>query len=172
MDNRITRKRPEKKGARHINSADVFVILLCVVCIIGMVLRFGVVETIENNAKNEAATLTVLIEGISSTSKDYISSGDEVFISENGMKLGTVSSILSVTPTSYYEYKDDGSIDQLQSVNGRVDVRAVISIEGSSTEAGFMLDGKTYIAPNMTLSVNTSSISVTALVTNLELIEK
>lgn len=172
MDSRIIRKRPEKKDARRLNSADVFVILLCIVCIIGIVLRFGVLETIENNSRSEAATLTVLIEGISSTSKDYFVSGDTVYLTDRDMRLGTLGSIVSVTPSTYYEYAQDGSIVEMQSVNGRIDVRAVISIEGCLTDSGFLLDGTTYIAPNMTLSINTYSVSVTALVTDIAVVKK
>lgn len=172
MDSKIIRKRPEKKDARRINSADVFVILLCIVCIIGMVLRFGVLETIENNAKSQGATMTVLIEGISSSSKDYLTAGDIVYMAEDGNKIGSLSSVLSVTPSVFYEYSDDGSINEKQSVNGRVDIRAVITIEGSMTEAGFLLDGTTYVAPNMRLSICTSSFSVTALITDITVVEK
>ena len=172
MEKTINSIKPEKKTTGRINLADVMVLLLCVVCIVGLVLRFGVLNTIETNATSEAASVTVLIEDIAGTSKDYILLGDEVYLSESGLRFGTVSSILSVSPSSYYEYRDDGSINQMQSVNGRIDVRVVISVEGCMTESGFLLDGTTYIAPNMTLSLNSSSLSVTALITDLQTAEK
>ena len=172
MEKKMNSNRPEQRTAARFNSADVMVLLLCVVCIVGLVLRFGVLNTIETNATSEAATVTVLIEGIAGTSKDYILPGDEIYLSESGARFGTVSSILSVSPSSYSEYRDDGSINQMQSVNGRIDVRVVISVEGCMTESGFLLDGTTYIAPNMTLSLNSSSLSVTALITDLQTAEK
>ena len=170
MENNYT--KTEKRSGRRINSADGFVVLLCLVCIVGMVLRFGVLDAIEYNATHEAATVTVLIEGVSETSRGYIAGGDEVFLKGSGMRLGTVSSIVSVTPSNYFDYSDDGSINQMQSVNGRVDIRAVITVDGSMTESGFLLDGTTYIAPNMMLSLYTASLSVSALVVDLTPIEK
>lgn len=172
MNKKVGSKVTEKKTVGRINSADVMVLLLCIVCIIGLVLRFGVLNTIETNATSEAASVTVLIEGIAGTSKDYILLGDEIYLSESGARLGTVSSILSVSPSSYYEYRDDGSINQMQSVNGRIDVRVVISVQGCMTEAGFLLDGTTYIAPNMTLSLNSSTLSAVALITDVQTAEK
>jgi hypothetical protein len=52
-----------------------------------------------------------------------------------------------------------------------VDIRAVLSVKGTMTESGFMLDGTTYVAPNMTLSLNTAKLSVVATVIDITIVE-
>ena len=155
----------------RLNSADLMILMLCIVCIAGMVLRFGMIEKIEKEANAQAATVTVLIEGVSSTSRDYLVLGDDVFFGKNLEKFGSVSSILSVAPSPVYVHGDDGSITQMNSVNGRVDIRAVLSVNGTMTESGFLLGGTTYIAPNMILSLKNEKLSVNATIIDVKIVE-
>ena len=171
MKEKRTSTKPEGKARARMNSADLMILMLCIVCIAGMVLRFGVIEKIENEANAQAATVTVLIEGVSSSNKDYLVLGDDIYFSDSAKKFGSVSSIFSVAPSPVYEYGDDGSIEQMNSVNGRVDIRAVLSAKGIMTESGFLLDGTTYVAPNMTLSLNTSKLSVVATVIDISVVD-
>ncbi len=171
MKEKNTAPKTEKKAPARMNSADLMILMLCIVCIVGMVLRFGVLEKIENEANADAAAVTVLIEGVSSTSKDLLALRDNVYIGDGSPITGSVSSILSVAPSPVYEYGDDGSITQMNSVNGKVDIRAVLSVNGRMSESGFLLEGTTYIAPNMTLSLKTEKLSVIATVIDVTVME-
>ncbi len=170
MRGKLQRENRKKAPSKRINSADVMILILCIICIGGMVLRLGVMDKIEHDATAKAATVSVLIEGISSTSRNCLVEGDDVYFSKSGARLGTVSSILSVTPSIVYEPSDDGTLTQHQSVDGKIDVRAVLSVEGSMTESGFLLDGTTYIAPNMAIPIKTAGLSVTVLVTDIAVV--
>ena len=171
MKEKRTSAMTEGRSRTRMNSADLMILLLCIICVAGMVLRFGVIEKIENEATAQTATVTVLIEGISSTNRDYLVLGEDIYFTDSDRKFGSVSSILSVAPSPVYEYSDDGNIEQMNSVNGRVDIRAVLSAKGTMTEAGFLLDGTTYVAPNMTLSLNTAKLSVVATVIDINIVE-
>lgn len=162
----------EKATGRRINSADIMIVLLFIVFVAGIILRFGLIEKVDKRAVDKTATVSFVIEGVSSSSVDFLSVGDEVAFSDGGMKIGQISSIDSAEPSIVYYHSDDGSIISYPSVDGKVDIKGTITVKGSLTDEGFMLDGTTYISPNMTLWTNTSKISVSMLVTNIEVNEK
>ncbi len=159
----------EKKRAR-LNSADLMIFLLCVLCIAGMVFRFVVVDKIEKDAAAQSATVTMLIEGVSETSREYFSDSAEFYLEDGTTVLGTVSTVSS-SPSPVYIYEEDGTITKMDSVNGRVDIKVELSVSGVMSESGFMLGGTTYIAPNMTLPIKTSMLSVSALIMDIKIIE-
>lgn len=168
MSRRNKKTKVERATGRRINSADVMIVLLFIVCIVGMVLRFGLMEKIEQRAADQTVTVSFVIEGVSSTSADYISVGDEVYFSENDAKVGKIVSINDPEPSVIYYHGEEGSIVSYQSVDGKINLKGSMTMKGSMTDAGFMLDGTTYIAPNMTLWVKTQNITVSMLVTSVE----
>ena len=160
----------EKKKRARLNSADIMIFLLCVVCIAGLVLRFVVLDKIESNASAQSATVTMLIEGVSDTSREYLSESARMYLEDGTTLLGTVRTV-SATPSPVYIYEDDGSITRMDSVNGKVDIRIELDVSGVNSESGFMLGGTVYIAPNMSLPVKTSTLAVTGLITDITVSE-
>ena len=156
----------EKKKRARLNSADLMIFLLCVLCIAGMVLRFVVIDKIEKDASSQSATVTMMIEGVSETSREYLSESAQVYLEDGTTVFGTVSTVSS-TPSPVYVYEDDGTITRMDSVNGRVDIKVELSVSGAMTESGFMLGGTTYIAPNMTLPVKTSMLTVSGTILDI-----
>lgn len=165
---RKNKTKVERATGRRINSADVMIILLFVVCIVGMVLRFGLMEKIEQRAADQTVTVNFVIEGVSSSSAEYIGAGDDVFFSEGEAYVGRVASVNAPEPSTVYYHGEDGSVVSYNSVDGKIDIKGSMTMKGSMTDAGFMLDGTTYIAPNMTLWVKTQNITVSMLVTSIE----
>ena len=168
MKRKRNRTNTDKTVGRRINSADVMILLLFVACIAAMVMRFGLVERIEHRANAQNVNVSFLIEGVSGTSAQYLHIGDEVYLADNDMKAGRISGVSAAEPSVVYVYADDGSILQKQAVDGRVDIRGTLTMSGTLTESGFMLDGTTYIAPNMTLQIKTQYISVSMLITDIQ----
>ena len=158
----------EKKKRARFNSADVMIFLLCVLCIAGMVFRFVLIDKIENDAASQSAAVTVLIEGVSETSRQYLTDGTTVYLEDGTTVLGTVSAV-TATPSPVYIYEDDGTITKMDSVDGRIDIKVQISALGSLTEQGFMLGGTRYIVPNMTLPVKTSMLDVSVLIMDVSI---
>ena len=163
--------KSETSAGSRINSVDIMVILLCIVCIAGMVFRFGMIENVELSATKHTVTVSYVIEGISDTSVEYLSQGDEVFFSDDKGKIGTLSSTPTSSPSIVYVYGDDGSITQKASANGKVDVKGTFTAYGEMTDSGFMLNGTTYIAPNMTISIETQNIALSMLIVDISIVE-
>ena len=151
---------PSSAIGTKINSADVMIILLCLVCIAAMIFRFGFIEQVEYSATKDNVNISFVIEGISEGNVEYIKNGDELWLSDANVPLGTLSSITGILPSTEYVYGDDGTITQKQSVNGKVDLRGIISAQGEMTNSGFMLNGTEYISPNMTVAIHTKTLSV------------
>ena len=169
MRNRKKATVNKEKRAR-LNSADVMIFLLCVLCIAGMVFRFVALDKIENEATAQTATVALSIEGISDTSVPYLSSGTEMYLEDGTTVLGSINSVVA-TPSIVHVCQDDGTIVSMESVNGKLDIRIELAVSGVMTEAGFMLGGTTYIAPNMTLPVKTSALSVSTTVMDVKIAE-
>ncbi len=171
MSKKIKKSGVENATGKRINAADIMMILLFVICIAGMVLRFGFMDKIEQRASDKQATVSFIIEGVSNTSAAYLEAGDIVYFSDGEMLIGDVASVNTPEPCTVYYHTDDGSIMSYPSVDGKVNISGTLSVKGSLTERGFLLDGTTYIAPNMNLWVKSQKISVSMLITNIEVTE-
>ncbi len=161
----------ERTTGRRINSIDIMIFFLVIVFVLGMVLRFGVLDEIQHKAAEKNATLSFIIEGVSEGNFDYIGTGDKMFLSDSSEELGSIQSLNAPEPYSVYYKADDASILSLPSVDGKVNISGTLTVKGSLTDKGFLLNGTTYIAPNMNLYVNSSKISVSMLITNIEINE-
>ena len=171
MSRRKVENKIEQTTGKRINAADIMIVFLVIVFIAGMVLRFGVLDKIERRANDKSATVSFVIEGISATSAEYITVGDKMYISDGNVELGEVASVGLPEPSVVYYHSDDGSILSYSSVDGKVNISGSLTVKGSMTEQGFLLGGTSYIAPNMSLLVQSGKISVSILVTNIEVAE-
>ncbi len=171
MSRRENKTKLEYTTGKRINAADIMIVLLVIVFIVGMVLRFGLMDKIEQSATEKTASVSFVIEGVSSGSAEYLAVGDKIYIKDSDTELGTVSGVNSPEPCAVYYHADDGSILSYSSVDGKVNISGTITVFGSMTEQGFMLGGTKYIAPNMSLWVQSTKLSVNMLVTNIEVTE-
>ena len=78
MSRKKTKTKLENTTGKRINAADITIILLVIVFIVGMVLRFGVMDKIENRATEKTATVSFIIEGVSAGNAGYITAGDKM----------------------------------------------------------------------------------------------
>lgn len=166
---RKTKVAPAVQKSNKINSADIMVILLVLVFIVGMVFRFGVIQKIDTDSKKQSATVSFVVEDISSSSAGFFHVGDMVYFASDMKTIGTISEVSEPVASQRYIYTDDGNIVLTEATDGKVDIRANMTVLGEKTERGFMLDGTTYIAPNMSIEIKTKHISVTLLITNIEI---
>lgn len=171
MSRKKERAKLENTTGKRINAADITIILLVILFIVGMVLRFGVMDKIENRATEKTATVSFLIEGVSAGNAGYITAGDKMYISDSGMEMGVVASVAEPEPSTVYYHTDDGKIISYPSVDGKINIRGTMTVKGSLDEQGFFLGGTNYVAPNMSLYVHSEKISVNMLITNIEVTE-
>ncbi len=171
MEHKAKKTGVESSTGKRINAVDIMIVLLFIVCIAGMVLRFGLMDKIEHRASDKTATVSFVIEGVSSSSVDFITVGDKMYMIDGESLVGEISGVEPATPSTVYYHTDDGKVLSYSSVDGKVNISGKMTVKGSLSERGFLLDGTTYIAPNMNLWVKSQKISVNMLITNIEVIE-
>lgn len=147
------------------NVMDAFIILIVLLCIASLVYRYGLIDRIGVNNNLEEYTIQFKIEDISSRSKDALVEGDVITMTDTDEKIGSMEKLTSVTPSiAMYSDKDNPVYypeDTDNPNNTKYEVNGSISVKGIMTDKGFMLNGKTYIAPNSDLKISTEHIETT-----------
>lgn len=114
--------------------------------------------------------VSFLILDIRETSADCFNSGD-VFVVTGGDALGTLVDTPSFTPAEIYIENDEGkqilTYSTAEGDDARIDVRGTFLVSGSMTEEGFLLNGKTYLAPNKGVGIQNEKISVAITITDI-----
>lgn len=158
----------EKKRAGF-NIIDVLILVIVAILIISTVLRYRVSDTLPEPTALTSVEIKILIEDFSEELVNGIVLGRTVFFEENGDALGTMKSA-DFQKTKLLYSADDGTTVTAES-NRTYDVRCVISAEGILSDKGFLLDGVTYLAPGQILTLKTTELTVSALITDISVVE-
>lgn len=147
------------------NVMDAFIILIILLCIASLVYRYGLIDRIGVSNNLEEYQIQFKIENISSNSKNAIIEGDVITLTGTDEKIGTMDKLTSTTPAiAMYADKDTPVFypeDTDNPGNTRYEVNGSISVKGMMSDKGFMLNGKTYVAPNSELKISTEHIETT-----------
>lgn len=156
------------KNKIRFNAIDVFIIIALIGCIVGLVLRYQLVDLIRNSDGENNAIISFRVSNIQEASKDYINDGDKFFIVEGSNKLdfGTVKGKIDWAPSEVYNFDNEGNY-VLSSKTGRIDVRGKVLASGMFTDEGFLLGDTKYIAPGSSISVQSSKIEITIQITDI-----
>ena len=161
--------KPAKKKLR-LNIIDFLIVIVVLGAIVGIALRFGVVEKLTNQSGMESARISFFIQDINDESSNYFVIGDEFTDAGNKCAFGKLES-RQFLPAEAYITNEFGEIIKTHSDNGRIDVRGVVIGSGTFTDEGFLLDGTNYIAPGSTIHMQSKNIDVWATVTAIEPVE-
>ena len=168
-------KNPKTNEARRgrFNVMDAFIILVVLICIASLIYRLNLVDGIGISNTNEDYSLYFEIEDIRNTSTNSLVPGDTVRLVDTDEKIGTFEEIVQNIP-ALAAYTEDGrgiyyppENEENQYDETRHYVTGYISISGRMTDTGFLLNGKTYVAPNSTLLIITEHIQVSIKVVNI-----
>ncbi len=161
-----------KRGA--LTPLDVFMILICVICVAGVAVRAIVGRDASVPApKPEQTEYAVSFEltGARADATGYFTAG-EVLYTEDGEVFGTVRDQVSVTPAKIFSEDEDGRL--VLSYSGAdngdgslVDIKGTLTLEGFETDYGFLVGGKLYIAPNYELTLHTSKTTANVRITGI-----
>ncbi len=160
----------EKKEHRF-NMMDGIVLLFVLICILGLILRIWV-----NGKDGDPSALNEFevyfsASSILATSESAFVAGDTVWLSDHGRELGTLSDLVSVTPTVVYMENDQGEMVKVTYPEGtRIDVIGVISAQGNMGESGFLLGGTLRLSPGISYVARTEHLDITIKI--LEICEK
>lgn len=157
------------KNKLRFNGIDLLIIIAFIGCIVGLVLRYQLVDIIRNSGNENNALISFRVADIQNASKDYFAEGDKFFAVEGGntaMKFGTLKNKITWSPAEVYNFDDEGNY-VLSSKDDRIDVRGTVIASGLFSDEGFLLNNTKYIAPGSELSIQSNKIEITITVTDI-----
>ena len=168
----------EKKRAKKLafNLLDWLIIVALLLAGVGIWFRYGLAEQWENKKNTVTAYISFSISNIKETSftGGYFAEGSAVYNADadnNLIGYFAGADKFSYVPAVYYQYTKTGEGIIKQSASDRIDVVGAIVAEGLLTENGFFYGGTTYIAPGQIVLINTRDITVSILITDIEIVE-
>jgi hypothetical protein len=174
-------EKARKRTGRRVNAVDVCIIIIAALAIAGAGLRLYTVKygSLPGGApKLENYAVSFLVSDIRETSADCFKPGTMFYVEQSSDVFGSLMDNVAVTPAELYIENERGEYilsyavdDEDTGDDGRVDVRGTVLASGIMTDTGFLLDGNTYIAPNKTISIQSTEIVVNVLVTDISKID-
>ena len=157
------------------NALDVFIILVAVACVVGVGARIymGDKGDILGKESSESGDYLVsfLILDIRESSADSFIPGSVFYNHPIGDVFGSLVDTPTFTPAEIEIQDEEGNIILTYSTesgdDARIDVRGTFAVSGTMTDEGFLMNGKTYIAPNKMVAVQSENIFVNMIITDI-----
>lgn len=158
----------EKKRIRF-NVIDVLILLIAAGLIISTVMRYQSRTDLPKAEAQTAVEVKFLIENMSETLVSGVVFGESVYLVDSGRLFGTLKSA-DFQKAQIRCTKDDGTPVIIES-DRSYDVRGVLTAEGIFSERGFFLGGEQYLAPGLSLSIRTPSMTADILITDISVMD-
>ena len=154
----------ENKRSIRFSVADFVIIIMVFACLIGALLRYDVVENLFTKSVAKEYTVTFLAESLTENEAIAITDGASFFLGSE--TLGELKTFDVTNSVSYYE---DNSGAYASFVNqDKFDVRGKMECNLVDSENGYLLGGKTYIAPGSTFTVKEKEIEISILILSID----
>ena len=138
----------KKRNDTSWNFIDFVILLLAVICLIGAVIRGSQTDWLAKESDLTQYNIHFKITDIANTSQEALVIGDTVTLCESQTVLGTLKSIDSISPTTFYVKDADGNISSVDYPESlRIDVTGTILSLGKMSENGYLLGGTLHLAP-------------------------
>lgn len=162
----------EIKKSPRISPLDIFITILVLMCIAGVIIRVyvgrdGILP--DGSAETSEYAVSFEIKNAIPELSTYLSSGESLY-DEGGVLFGTLGGTLTVTPAQIFVEDNEGKYVPAYS-SSENDIRGTIMLEGYYAEYGFLVNGKTYIAPNFEIKLSTGMATFTAKVTGISKVQ-
>ena len=150
----INQKNEKKASKYRFNAIDAFIILVVVLCIVGIYFRSNIESWFGSNKELSDYQITFVVEKIRSTSSEYISVGDTVYVSGN-VVLGSVSGFSSFPAQAVVKDGNGNTVEVRYPENTYIDMTVTVDCRGVKNEDGFYLNGTYLISPGTNLKATT-----------------
>lgn len=154
------------KTKPRFNIIDMLVILVVIACIVGVMLRYGVVDRIAMDTDKNTVKITFLVESVWPYLPMAFESGDDIYMTALNIKVGKLVEKSTASALGYYNLQD-GTVARSYNEK-RVDMTGVIEAKGIMTEEGFMLNGTTYVAAGTGFLMDNKDAQIYATILSVE----
>lgn len=157
-----------RRKRRGLNIVDWILIAALLLCGVGVYLRYGKGKTPISQSDLTDAKLYFSLSDVSPSAYDGFAEGSEAY-NGDGVLLGTVAGRdeFSVGPAKYYVTTRTGEIAEMYTTGTNVDINGVLNCRGVFSEYGYLINGKTCVAPGQTLLLKTKELTATVLITDV-----
>ena len=159
MNNNIS----ENKRNIRFSIADFVIILMVFACLIGALLRYDIAEKLFSKSVKNEYTITFLAEALTENEATAIRDGEKFFL--DGDIFGEIQASDITNSVAYYEDNSGALVSYVK--QDAFDVTGKIICELVDSENGYLLGGKTYIAPGSSFKVKEKEIEISILVISI-----
>ena len=168
MDQKSTMKAKKKKFS--LSGIDIMIILLIILCVVGLVIRNGLIDSILKRTDLSSAEIGFSVSSVTQEVADSVKTGDTVTMLNDSKrskdsKLGQIKSVSKTSALTLVE-KGDGTPERVTDERLR-DMTGTITVSGKMTDSGYMLNGDTYIAAGSKFSVTSGNAVFEILITSV-----
>lgn len=144
-----------KKGKER-NLINALLFFTFVLGVAGVFVRYAQSKG-EGAADIDRAYIHFEIEGVSRASVEALSAGDEFINESSNTVVGILADEVRVSEHTEILIDDNGGVSYRREV-GKYDVQGTLICEGSFGKSGFLHEGRTHMAPNQYIDVNTKTL--------------
>ena len=136
--------------------ADFVIILMIIACIIGVAMRYDIAEKLFSKTKAEDVRVTFAVSSATDNTNNAFSTGET---------FGKLEEADSSPAVQYYE-NSSGVLTEKKN-EGFYDITGTFVCRLVSTDSGYLLDGRTYIAAGSTFTLQCGAVRTTVLITSV-----
>ena len=160
--------RNVQKNKVSFNIIDVFILVFVAACLVGLVIRVGNFNIMDNGKNLEDHRIHCAVSNISSDSENYFIRGDSVTDINSGLVLGTIEMIDSISPAEVLvKNAENEYVNVKDPPNTRVDISGTLISSGTTESNGYMLGGSLHIAAGDSFEVYTEHMNFTLTITDI-----
>ena len=164
-----TNQKIEKKAYKYrFNAIDAFIIVLALLCALGIYFRSNIKSWIGIDKDLKEYNITFTVENISASSEQYLTAGNEIYISSNGLSVGILSSSASLPASATLKNELGETIEVTYPENTYIDVAGTITCKGIKKDDGFYLKGTYLISPGTIINASTEMFDFSFTVISIE----
>ncbi len=164
----MEQKNNERAVRTRLNVIDVLIILIAVICIAGLVIRFGNFGSGAATGDLETYNIYFSVTDIAYTSEDAFVQGDIVTLADRGVVLGEFVGLETIMPAEFFARDNSGNpiiVNYPEST--RIDVTGRILSQGTMTDNGYLVGGTTHIAAGTDYRVQSEHMDFVLTITNI-----
>ncbi len=152
-------------GKIRFNIIDFLIIVIVIGCIVGVIMRYDIIDKLVLDSKRDEVKVSFMITGISPQIADQIKDGDEFYVVGASTSLGVLMDH-TVSNAEKVEANENGF--PVRSYDDTLrDVRGTFDSFGVQNENGFFLGGTLFIAPGKTLTIESRNVRISVIITEI-----